>query len=381
MRLRSILLIFSIIFIILLSLIIIKSKVISTTPLNNLLTIFQNKNSSPGTSDKNDTSFESILNKCFDELEVNPSQVHKNFNPKDSILTIKVSVPKGRPTEWVIWFIASKLSAAGLQLTDSQYESERKGATVHFSPQRADIPHLKVQIQRSSSYFSQTAKMAILVEDFGFEANETSVGFLSFSEPLTVSMVSSRRLSTWTAQIANEYKKEIVIMLPMEPLPAAFSRYDKSQIKLHYPEEKIKTIIREATDAIPSFAGFCNFYGSRVLQDSRVMQIIFSEVQNHHGYFIITESGKKSIAEQMAKKQNLPFQKLDFTINTENSASVIADSLRYCAIIAQNTGKVLVRGRPTASFITALQNTLAQLKQNGIRLVYVSEILDHPAER
>ena len=30
----------------------------------------------------------------------------------------------------------------------------------------------------STAFFSQTASMAILIEDFGFSADETSVGFL-----------------------------------------------------------------------------------------------------------------------------------------------------------------------------------------------------------
>lgn len=282
--------------------------------------------------------------------------------------------------EWVIWHISSSLVSAGYRLKDCSFESEKKGAHLHLKPTGKNLPQLKLKVLRSTTFFSQTAKMAILVEDFGFKADQTTVGFLSFPEPISVSMVSSRRLSTWTAQIANEYKKEILIMLPMEPLPKSYSRYDETQIKIHYPEEKIKTIIKEAAEAIPSFAGFCNFYGNRVLEDSRVTKIIFKEIQKQHGYFIITSESKKSIAESMAKKIRLPYQKVDYTINSDNSAALIADSLRYCAVIAHKTGKVLVRGRASDSFFTALQNTLPQLKQNGIQLVYVSEILNHPGE-
>jgi Uncharacterized protein conserved in bacteria len=193
-------------------------------------------------------------------------------------------------------------------------------------------------------------------------------------------MVSSRHLSAWTAQIANEYKKEILIMLPMEPLPKTFSQYDQSQIKIHYQEEEIKTIIKDAIEAIPSFSGFCNFYGNRVLEDSRVMKIVYNEIQKHHGYFLITTNSKKSVAKTIASEMKLPYQKIDYTLNSDNPTSTIADSLRYCAILAQKTGKVLIRGHASESLLIALQNTLPQLKQNGIRLVYVSEILIHPAE-
>lgn len=351
-----------------------------TVTTTKIQAVFKNKKDTAEGRDKNNHTLDSVLSKCFEYLEVPKSQISRVFFPEDSLIEIKILVPKGKPVEWIIWYISSTLNSTGLRLSDSQYESEKKGAVAYFTPVQDNVPKLKIKIQRSSAFFSQTAKMAILVEDFGFEPTESSVGFLSFPEPLSVSMVSSRKLSTWTAQIANEYKKEILIMLPMEPIPKTFSRYDKTQIKLHYPEEKIKSIIKEATDALPSFAGFCNFYGSRVMQDSRVMQIVFEEVKKHHGYFVITAEDKKSVAVQLARKIKIPYEKIDYTINTDISAATIEDTLRFYAILAQNTGKVIIRGRASSSFITALQNTLPQLKQNGIRLVYISEILLHPQE-
>lgn len=371
---RLILTFFSVIFIFLLMIIGIRSDYFQS---NFNLSLAGKKKSQ---SSKKELSFDSVLIRCFEDLEVPRPQIPKDLSSPDSALNIKISVPKGKPMEWVIWYISSSLSSAGYDLKDCSFESERKGAYLHLKATEKNLPQLKLNVLRSSTFFSQTAKMAILVEDFGFKADETTVAFLSFPEPISVSVVSSRRLSTWTAQIANEYKKEILIMLPMEPLPKSFSRYDGTQIKIHYPEEKIKTIIKDAAEAIPSFAGFCNFYGKRVLEDSRVMKIIFKEIQKHHGYFIITSESKKSIAESMAEKTRLPYQKIDFTINSDNSAKLIGDSLRYCAVLAHKTGKVLVRGRASASFISALQNTLPQLKQNGIQLVYVSEILNHPGE-
>ncbi len=374
MRQRLILTFFSLIFFILLIIIGIRSDYFQS---NFKLTLASKKK--PHSFNK-EIPFDSVLIQCFKDLEVPESQIPKNISSLDSVLDIKITVPKGKPMEWIIWYISSSLTSAGYRLKDCSFESEKKGAELSYNAQKKNLPQLKLKVLRSSTFFSHTAKMAILVEDFGFKADQTTAAFLSFTEPVSVSMVSSRRLSTWTAQIANEYKKEILIMLPMEPLPESYSKYDGIKIKIDYPEERIKTIIKDATDAIPSFAGFCNFYGNRVLEDSRVMKIIFKEIQKHHGYFIITSESKKSIAESIAKKIQLPYQKIDFTINSDNSAEIIGDSLRYCAVLAQKTGKVLVRGRASDSFITALQNTLPQIKQNGIQLVYVSEILNHPNE-
>ena len=106
------------------------------------------------------------------------------------------------------------------------------------------------------------------------------------------------------------------------------------------------------------------------------MKIIFKEIQKHHGYFIITTDSKKSIAESMAKKIRLPYQKIDYTINSDNSAEIIGDSLRY-NVLAQNTGKVLVRD---ARILYHRTSEHSPSSSNWNTTGTVSEILNHPGE-
>jgi len=90
------------------------------------------------------------------------------------------------------------------------------------------------------------ARMAILIRDFGFAADKTTVDYLSFPEPLTVALIPSRKLSSWTAQIANEYKKEIVVLLPMEPVMSRSSLAGAPLLMIHYPDVKVRSIIAGA---------------------------------------------------------------------------------------------------------------------------------------
>jgi polysaccharide deacetylase 2 family uncharacterized protein YibQ len=321
------------------------------------------------------SQLQSILTTCFQKLEIPENAINKELSLEDSTLEIKISVPRGKPLEWVVWYLSSNITPTGYRLDDCYYESEKKGCLLKFTPLKKELPSLNIAIKRSNAYFSTTAKMAILIEEFAFETNETSVGILSFPEPLTFAVVGTKKLSTLTAQIATENHKEIVVLLPMEPLPRNFAQYNNALIQVHFRDDKIKMLINEAADAIPYFAGFCNFYGTRVLEDSHVMHTVLTEIKKRNGYFIITPDVRKSIAESIANSLDVPFKQIDYTINTNDKPETIQDSLRICAIMAQNTGNVLVKGKATASFITALKNTLPQLRQNGIRLVYVSEIL------
>ena len=345
-----------------------------------IVSFLQLKTEPSGKKSKNTSSHDQIIKECFKKLEIPDSQIKRRFYLEDSTLSISISVPQGKPMEWIIWFISSSVTKAGYLVDDCYYPSEKNGCKIEFSSTKPELPKLNIQVNRSSAFFTHTAKMAILVEDFGFEADQTTIGFLSFSEPLTVSLASPKKLSTWTAQIANEYKKEIVILLPMEPLPGTFSKYNSSVIMVHYPEDQIRSMIAQMTDAIPNFAGFCNFYGDRVLADSHVMSIIYDEVKKNHAYFLIDPGTRKSIAETLAKKMEIPYENITFSINTDLSAAAIQDTLLHFALIAQNKGSVLLKGKASPSFLAAVTNTKNLLHENGIRLVYASEIIKHPEE-
>ena len=143
-------------------------------------------------------------------------------------------------------------------------------------------------------------------------------------------MVSTKKMSTWTAQIANEYRKEIVILLPMEPLSSKYRQYSSEALLIHYPSEKIRTILKNATESIPYFAGFSNLCGTMVLDDSQVMKIILSELKKKHGYFLIDPVSRKSVAASMARKLNIPFRTIEISLDSAASCdSSVSDTLHH----------------------------------------------------
>ncbi len=308
-------------------------------------------------------------------LEVARANITRQVFKEDSAIELKASIPRGRPMECVIWEVTSRLKETGYTLDDCYFNNEEKGCRIQFSCKEPGNPLVILHLIRSSIYFSHTAKMAIFVEDFGFQADQTTVEYLSFPEPLTVGLIPAKKLTTWTAQIANEYRKEIIIMLPMEPLPFKLSKQYDSVIMVHYPANKIKHIIAESMQAIPHFSGVTNYYGARVIDDSEVMSLIFSDISNKKAYFLYNQQAHSLPLKSIAKKYNLPIKPIDICLDSNTSISALQDTLRHCAMIAQNTGDIIVSSKPTTAFINALKHVLPILKQNGIKLVYVSDLM------
>lgn len=318
--------------------------------------------------------FEQQLMDQLHKLEVSSPNIKRTVYKPDSAIEIKTSIPRGKPMEWVIWKITSELKDAAYHMDDCYFESETKGCRIQFSCKEKGNPLFVLILMRSSAYFTSTAKMAIFIEDFGFQADETTVRYLSFPEPLTVGLLPEKKLTTWTAQIADEYKKEIVLMLPMEPVPAAFTKQSNSVVMVHYTEDKIRQLLTDAMERIPNFNGVANYYGSRVLADSKVLSLLLDQIGSRNSYFLYFPQHRNTTLNDVAGTSGTPLVTVDVQIDTTLSITTIQDTLRHCAMIAQKTGNVVISSKPHSSFIQALTNEIPVLKQNGIKLVYISEL-------
>ncbi len=311
------------------------------------------------------------------EFEVKPDEIINQFYLEHKRREIKSAIPRGRPIEWVIWQFYQCASGTPYTVKDCVYSMKKKVYTLSFTSDNPKKETIVLAISKAKHFMSNSAKIAILIEDFNFEANQVTIDFLSFPEPLTILLIPSAKKSSWTAQAADEYNKEIVIHMPFEPQKRKNNIPASSVIKIHYSEEKIRNILNSAIKSIPNFAGFANLDGHLVLEDSQAMGIVLHEIKKHHGYFIDTYGGTNSIVASSAKKENIPYKEVTAFIKNKNDISAIEEQLKHFAVVAQKKNNILISAKACQPFIKALNNVLPVFKQNGIRLVYVSEIVKH----
>jgi len=315
------------------------------------------------------------LIKKFAELEMGESDYSLKFVTQDSTLEISASLPRGRPIEWLMWELAVCANGTPFSVEDGVCASANN-CVLTFRSADPKFPKVNLKMQRSSRYFSSTARMAIIIEDFGFEPTQTITEFLSFPHPLTVSLVAAQKRAPWTAQIANEYKKEVILLLPMEPLPPPeFAKHKQAMVMVHHSEDKIRSSISQAANSIPELSGISNFHGRRVMEDSRAMDIILSEVSRRKGYFVYTETSRNSLAHSISLKHKVPSAPIQGSIEASDSPERIREKLRRFSIAAEKTGRIIIKAPPNAAFIAVLKEELQTMSENGIRLVYVSELV------
>jgi polysaccharide deacetylase 2 family uncharacterized protein YibQ len=327
------------------------------------------------------SAFESSLYGTLRKLEVAEEDIKLRPVAGDSLRRIRAAIPRGQPWEDILWKLNQCVNGSSYRVEDCVADEAKSIYTLRFTDASRRQPVVVLTLSAGERYFSTTARMAILIDKFNFEADQTTMEILSFPDPLTLSLLPSEKKSAWTSQAAIEYNKEIIIQLPLEPTTRVDSSLASALIMVHYPEEKIRAMVDASMRTIPNFSGFNNLLGSRACEDSRVMAIIMDLIARRNGYFVETPCSRNSTIPALARKAGVPYCEISASIADDASAAAVEDYLRHYCLLAQKRGKILVRVKARPAFVTALKNVRTYLAQNGVRLAYVSEIVSQPAEK
>jgi len=329
--------------------------------------------------------FQDKLANKLTALELREADYSFEYFPKDNAVICHAAVPRGYPMEWIVWELTAAAAGTPFKTGDCACSPDTRGednrwCEITFKSDDEQHPKVVLRIRRSTRYISTTAKMAILIENFAFDTTKAALEYLAFPEPLTLSIIPSHNRAAQTAQFAEDYNKEVVLAIPMEPLPAQFSSYRSSMVMITHDRDQIRNILAKAEAAIPNFSGIINFHGNGdrgVLEDSQAMGIFLGELKRHrrHPYFVYTDDQKRSVAPRLMKAEKVPGMQIQRTINANLNTEQVRTRLSNAAAAAQQTGSILIKAQPSQAFIKVLKEDADMLKQNGIRLVYVSELV------
>jgi len=339
------------------------------------------------TTGRNESALLNALSSSLAEFEIRFSDMSragsKTVEPPptgDTIVTYRARIPRGRPLEWIAWNISQTAAGAGYVLSDCLLDEKKQVCTFLLLSTDKKNPPVQLIAQRSENYMKDAARLALIGEIAADTTYPMIVHFLSIPEPIAVSVISGKQQTALIAQLADRYHKEIIIRLPLEPASKIPSDLGCPVIMVHYTKEMIQALFSQTLKAVPHFSGFGNFWGARALEDSRIMTLVFQEIKKNHGYFIETPTTKNSVARGLARTLGVPFEETSGTINDKIRQIDIEKQLRAYAATAQNNGVALVSITINTPAVSAIRAMLPWFKQNGITLVFPSQILTHKVD-
>jgi uncharacterized protein len=215
--------------------------------------------------------------------------------------------------------------------------------------------------------------MAIIIDDFGYQSGPIEV-FAAINRPLTFSVLPYQPFSVEAATRAISSGHQAMLHLPMEPLSIP-DQVEKNMITVQMSDAEIQEITNRSIHTLPGVIGVNNHQGSRATADRRVMRAALTVIQANQLFFVDSHTSGQTIAVDVARQMGIRAGENDLFIDNSSDVSTIKNQLRAAQHMAFKYGSVTVIGHARPNTAIALREMIPELESNGIRLVFVSQLV------
>jgi uncharacterized protein len=223
------------------------------------------------------------------------------------------------------------------------------------------------------------ARIAILVDRFGFRNMQETQALLEFGRGLTVAILPH---TTGARDLADQCRArglEVVLNLPMEGLD--YPRVDPGPgaILVDMSPGDITKRVAKAHEQIGGARGVHTYMGGLAVEDKDVMRAILQEVADRRGYFVESTSSTFSVVRETAAQVGAASIRLRDTIDgPQASVARVKENLEDVAVRARQHGVAVGLVHPYPATVQALKELLPVWRHQGIDLVPLSEIVTVP---
>jgi polysaccharide deacetylase 2 family uncharacterized protein YibQ len=232
----------------------------------------------------------------------------------------------------------------------------------------------RLTIAVKSSLPEVAGHVALIIDDFGYKYDELTKDFISFSRPLTISIIPGLRETQRIQRDAELAQKEILIHMPMEPLEEKYDKDDYVILTDMQPSE-IHLRMQKALAQIPDAVGVNNHQGSKATADENLMRIVLSEIKAANKFFIDSRTNSKSLAYDVAKEMGVPTAANQVFIDTKDDVSFITQQMTKLGELASANGRIIAIGHVRKNTYRVLTKMIPELEARGIEFVFVSSFV------
>lgn len=226
-----------------------------------------------------------------------------------------------------------------------------------------------------------TPKIAIVIDDVGVNATLSEQAEEHLPAEVTFSYLPYGSATMALAQKAREKGREVMIHLPMEPMP----RPEEPPINpgddalfVDLTEKEIRLRVRKnLKDLTPMAVGVNNHMGSRFTAYKEGLIPTFEEIDSVGLFFLDSLTTHESAVKEAAQvaAPNMPVLVRDVFLDHYLTEEALIEALVTLEDLARKNGKVIAIGHPHVRTVDVLEKWIPTLKHKGIALVPITHIL------
>jgi hypothetical protein len=250
---------------------------------------------------------------------------------------------------------------------------DQRGRTVSLRLGLGDEGTNLITLKQNKGLSRRTGRLAIVIDDFGYQDRSLIAGFCAILQPITFSIFPQEKETTWTAEQAIKCGHGVMVHLPMEPIDYPARDPGPNAIFTDYAPERIQKLAQDALRSVPGAHGVNNHMGSRATEDARAMTAVMAVVKAHGFYFIDSVTSRLSIAYDLAQKSGIRSARNAMFLDQDEDTDAVVKRLYALARRARVEGTVVGIGHAKQGTLKALQQVLPQLEADGFDFILAEQ--------
>ena len=246
-------------------------------------------------------------------------------------------------------------------------------------PHSAELPDPGNSVQKTDSLpagtrFEGKAQLSIIIDDMGSSMHEAR-SLASIGVPLTFSIIPGLARYKEVAVFADANGIETMIHMPMQPKEWPQRRLETNGLLLSMKDEGLVEHLGEYMREIPKAVGANNHMGSRFTEDEGKMRVVLQELKAHDIFFIDSVTSPQTVGLKVAREMGLKSARRNIFLDNLQNREYIRGQLKQAVSVAKKTGVSIAICHPHPATIKTLQELLPALKEQGITLVFASQLV------
>jgi polysaccharide deacetylase 2 family uncharacterized protein YibQ len=216
------------------------------------------------------------------------------------------------------------------------------------------------------------ARLAIIIDDIGYNQPQSERA-ARLNGAFTLSVLPFTPHGVSSAQLAHNQGKELMLHLPMSTINNM--PMGKGGLVSGMEKGAFLATVREDLGNLPYIKGVNNHMGSRLTQEAEPMQWLMEELRQRGLYFVDSRTSAQTKALDIASHYQIPSLKRDVFLDDLNETKAIEYQLNRAIQFARQRGSAVAIGHPYPATLSVLERVQPLLAEQGVALVYVSQLL------
>ncbi len=251
--------------------------------------------------------------------------------------------------------------------------TKRRPAAVKKRPEEKPIETPK---RKPKAKITGPPRIAFIIDDIGaYDIGPLELKRLEI--PITASVLPDAWRTREVVHWLEQYRLKTMIHLPMQPTNSNGKRYNPNEvITINSTDQQIRALIQRARQVVPIAGGLSNHEGSLVTSNRQLMTRVLKIVKEEGLFFIDSRTIGGTIAYEVARELNIKTAHKDIFLDHIPTYSHSIAQIRKLVDLALQKGKAIAIGHPLESTFQAIQDSRDYLKEKGVKIVYVEELLE-----